>query len=153
MSAKLSSKLIAGIFALISFVGFLDATYLTILHYRGAVPTCIIVHGCSNVTTSKFSTVANIPVALLGSLYYLTVLVLAVAYFDSKKEIILKWISQLTIIGLVASAYFVFLQIFVIKYICIYCMASATTSTLLFITGRFVKPEKNASDDLETLAN
>jgi len=130
-------KIAAIIFLIVSALGFLDATYLTIEHFRGSIPPCTI-KGCEIVLTSEYAKIAGIPVALLGSLYYLTLLILSVAYLDSKKDSIIRLASYFTIAGLAASLYFVYLMFFVIEEICQYCLVSATTSTLLFITGMYV---------------
>ncbi|MDP3902252.1 MAG: vitamin K epoxide reductase family protein [bacterium] len=130
-------KIAAIIFLIISALGFLDAAYLAIDHYRGNIPPCTI-QGCEIVLTSAQSKIAGVPVALLGALYYFTLLILSIAYLDKKNEALIKIASKLTPLGFVASLYFVYLQFFTIKAICQYCMVSATTSTLLFITGMYV---------------
>lgn len=128
-------KFIAGLAIGLGVVGFSDATYLTIAHYTGASVLCTIVHGCDTVIKSAYSTLYGIPVALFGMLYYFTVIALGIAYFDTKKILFLSILSSFTIIGLLASIWFVFLQVAVIKAICLYCMISATTSTFLFLLG------------------
>jgi len=90
------------------------------------------------VLTSGHAKIAGIPVALLGSLYYLTLLILSVAYLDIKKTAIIRFASYCTIVGFTASLYFVYLMLFVIKEICQYCLISAATSTILFILGLFI---------------
>lgn len=130
-------KIATIIFLIISFIGFLDATYLTIEHYRGSIPPCTIA-GCEVVLTSEQSKIFGIPVALLGSLYYLTLLTLSFTALNRKKESIIKLASKLTPIGFLASLYFVYLQLFVLKAICQYCMISAGTSTALFIIGMYI---------------
>lgn len=135
LSQKLSpppSKFLAPVFAIFSFIGFLDAAFLTIEHFAGRVPPCGIFTGCDTVTTSQYATILGIPVALLGALYYLSILVLTIAYWDSKKPQFLNVASLLTITGFLASAYFIFLQLFVIKALCLYCVISAANSTILF---------------------
>ncbi len=127
------SKWLPVAFLIISAFGFADATYLTTQHYLGLPVACSILEGCEQVTTSPYSFIFGIPVALLGSMFYLTVLILSVIYLDSKKIKFLNFIAIITPIGFLASLYFVYLQIFVIKAICLWCMGSATTSTLLFI--------------------
>ena len=122
-------------FIIIAFIGFLDASYLTVKHYTGASITCTLTDGCDEVTNSKYSQLFNIPVALLGMLYYLSVLILSLLYFDTKNPKLGKLILPLTCAGLLASAWFVYAQIFLIKAICQYCMVSALTSTTLFILG------------------
>ncbi|MFA7286517.1 MAG: vitamin K epoxide reductase family protein [Patescibacteria group bacterium] len=119
----------------IGFLGFLDASYLAIEHYRGLVPTCGFIQGCDVVTTSSFSVLYGVPLAYLGVVYYLTVLLLGVASFDFKDERLFWLLTALSVIGFGASLGFVYLQLFVLKAICIYCMGSAVTSTALFITS------------------
>jgi uncharacterized membrane protein len=63
------------------------------------------------------------------------VAVLAIYALDRKSVKVAKLASKLTWVGLLASLYLVFLQLFVIKSICIYCMVSAGSSTILFILG------------------
>lgn len=120
---------------IVSFIGFLDASYLTIAHYTGLALRCSVFNGCDQVTTSPYSVILGVPVALLGVFYYLAILLATLFYFDSRKACLPKYIAWATNAGLVASVWFVFLQLFVIKAICQYCMISATTSTLLFIFG------------------
>ncbi|MEK7208684.1 MAG: vitamin K epoxide reductase family protein [Patescibacteria group bacterium] len=132
-----SLKVAAIIFLVVSAIGFLDATYLTVEHYRGNIPPCTVA-GCEIVLTSGQSKIAGVPVSLFGSLYYLTLLILAIAYLDRKNNSLIRLASYGTIIGFIMSAYFVYLQLFVLNAICQYCMISAGTSTVLFITGMFV---------------
>jgi uncharacterized membrane protein len=131
----MSKKIFANIFLVVSLLGFLDASYLAVEHFQGRVPPCAFVTGCAQVTTSQYSLVLGIPVALLGALYYLAILVLSIAYLDTKREALLKHASYLTFLGMAASLWFIYLQAFVINAWCIYCLGSALTSTLLFITG------------------
>ena len=131
-------------FLIISFIGFLDATYLTVQHYRGLPPECSIIEGCEEVVASKYAVMFSVPVALLGGIYYLTIFILSIIYLDSKKENIIKLAALLTFAGLIASIWFIYLQLFVIKAICVYCMFSAATSITLFILGlHILKLNKN----------
>lgn len=133
------------IFLVLALVGFLDASYLTLEHYRGTVPPCSIIRGCEKVTTSQFSQVLGIPVALLGACYYLLIIILAIAYLDTKKTRLLTLAGALTPIGLLASLWFVYIQWRVIGAWCLYCLGSATTSTLLFVLGMFTLSSKKES--------
>ena len=144
MRSKTSSKkphnlkLLIIIMMVISFLGFSDATYLASEYYLGKPITCSILKGCEVVTTSQYSKILGIPVSLFGSLYYLTILLGIIFYLDSKKAEVLKYLGLFTVSGFIASLYFVFLQAFVIQAYCIYCLFSATTSTLLFILGMYL---------------
>ena len=128
------SKTIAIAFLIIAAIGFFDASYLTFQHFFSGPLPCLT-GGCEIVTTSEYSTIIGIPVALLGALYYFSQLILLIAYFESKSLVPLKLAAQISIAGLLASLYFVSLQLFIIKAICQYCMLSAITSTLLFFLG------------------
>lgn len=113
-------------------VGFIDATFLTIEHYTKFTLPCSITHGCELVTTSAYSSILGVPVALLGALYYVGVLLAVYASLEFAKPQWLKWIAIATTAGFLFSAWFVYLQLFVIRAICEYCMLSALTSTTLF---------------------
>ncbi len=131
-------------FAVIAFLGFLDATYLTVSHYSGSELNCSIIEGCGEVTSSEYSTFLGVPVALFGAIYYITVLFLMLFFFDTRREIFLKPLAPLATLAFLSSVWFVYLQIFVIEAICQYCMASALTSTILFILSLILlKHQKN----------
>ena len=119
----------------VALIGFADATYLTIEHFRGVIPPCTLTADCDLVLTSSYAVVLGIPVALLGALYYFTMLVGLFAYLDTKKTVILKWTLLLTIFGLLASFSLIYVQVFVLYSYCTYCIASALVSTILFITA------------------
>lgn len=125
-------------FLALSFLGFLDATYLTIEHYLGKVPPCTIVSGCEEVTTSVYSQILGIPVALGGSLFYLAIFILTILFLERENDKFLKYAAFLTPVGFLASLWFLYLQLFVINALCIYCLFSALTSTSLFVLGIFV---------------
>ncbi len=118
-----------------ALIGFTDATYLTVKHYSGEELNCNIFDGCNIVTASPYSEVFGFPVALLGAMFYLSVLLLTLFYIDREKPVILSMITPITIAGFLASVWFMYLQFFVIEALCQYCILSAITSTLLFIFG------------------
>jgi len=123
------------IFLIVSFIGFLDATYITAKHYFGSPITCSILGGCEQVTTSIYSAVFNIPVALIGAVYYLILFTLTVLYLDIKNEHVFYTASKITVLGFMASLWFVYLQFFILNAFCLYCLVSAATSTILFALG------------------
>lgn len=128
-------KGLATIIAGLSFLGFLDATYLTVKHFQNVAPPCTILSGCETVTTSSYAEIFGVPVALLGAIYYLSVFLLTIVYFDTTKEKILRTAAYLTFVGLFATGWFLFAQAVLLDAWCLYCLGSAVTSTLLFLTG------------------
>lgn len=136
-------NLLMWLFVAVSFIGFLDSTYLTIMHFTGNDLVCGPLGGCNVVTRSQYATVFGVPVALLGSFYYLTVFILSLFYIDSKKVFLLNLIPVITVFGLLASVWFVFAQLVLLKTICVYCMVSAGTSLTLFLLGAWLFFTKN----------
>jgi hypothetical protein len=61
----MSDRLRAGALACCA-LGLAIAAYLTYVHYAGISPVCEIAHGCEKVQTSQWSSLAGVPVALLG---------------------------------------------------------------------------------------
>lgn len=127
---------------ILSFIGFLDAVYLTVAHYSGNALNCSVLKGCDVVTTSKYSLIFGIPVALLGSFYYFIILILALLYLDTKNKSILSLILHITTIGFLMSVWFVYSQFFIIEALCQYCLLSALTSTILFILNIYISKYK-----------
>jgi uncharacterized membrane protein len=142
---KVRQKWILWSFIILGGIGFADAFYLTYQHYSGAPIPCSLLKGCEAVTSSAYAVLAGVPVALLGVFYYssITILVLAAAFWRNRL-FLLRYAAFLTPLGFTASLWFVYAQLFVLKAICIYCMLSATTSTLLFALGLFVMLRRKA---------
>ncbi len=138
MSTLSLPRWLIGLFFALALLGFMDATYLTASHYLGFSLNCRIFEGCNTVTTSAYSMIGGVSVALLGALYYTTIVFGLVAYFDSRKLTILKFLADYTTIGFLMSLYFLGVQAFILHALCIYCLLSAISSIALFITGRFI---------------
>jgi uncharacterized membrane protein len=138
-------------FLILAAIGFADATYLTVKYFLGTPVACSILKGCEEVTTSHYSKVFGQPVALFGSIYYLAVLLLTAIYFETRKRLFFIFANILTVFGFLISLRFVYLQVFIIKALCIYCMVSAGTSTLLFTLSLFSLKKKKPT--AETLNN
>ena len=133
---------------LFSFFGLIDASYLAAKHYSGTIPPCAIVKGCEAVTTSQYATVGGISVALLGAIYYLVVLIISIVIIDTKNDWLKKFLAKFSILGLLASIWFISLQLFVIKALCLYCLVSAFSSTAIFVTVIFLKKDCKISNDM-----
>lgn len=133
-------KKIAAILAPVSLFGIFDAGYLTYEHYAHILPPCTTnaIIDCGQVLTSKYSVVLGIPLSLIGLVYYLTLFALALSLFFTDRQLVRKGIIVLTAGGFLFSIYFVYLQLFIIHAICLYCMASAFTSTFLFLIAQLL---------------
>lgn len=121
---------------LLGLIGFIDATYLTIKHYVGGTLPCSLLKGCDTVTNSTYSMLGPVPIALLGALFYLLVLVLVLAYWQSHlpstRRRLVELVWWLGLLAFLASLSFIYIQVFVLQALCLYCLISAGTSTLIF---------------------
>ncbi len=121
------------IFVGVALLGFFDAAFLTIKHFVGGTLPCFNQGSCDLVTTSKYSLIMGIPVALLGALYYLATLIVSLVYALYKKP----WARTLSVvfvgIGFVFTLWFMYAQLFLIHAICLYCVGSALSTTILLI--------------------
>lgn len=126
---------LAIIVLVVALIGFADASFLTLEHYRGEIPPCSLgsIFGCETVLTSSFATIAGVPIALLGAVYYLTMAVGAFAYLEGRREIALRLTLPLAGVGFLFTLVLLSLMAFVIKAWCLYCLVSVLTSTTLFV--------------------
>ncbi|MCR4261189.1 MAG: S26 family signal peptidase [Candidatus Colwellbacteria bacterium] len=134
---------------ILAFLGLIDSAYLTIKHFTGGEVNCSAIPGidCDIVLGSMYSEIFGIPLALLGSLYYLTVLAIGIIYLKKQDSIFIQFLLVMTSVGLLASLYLVYVQAFILNAYCAFCLASAFISTLLFASSlamTFLK-EKNTS--------
>lgn len=127
-----SAKYLSYALLILAFLGFLDATYLTILHYKAVVPPCTIAKGCEVVLTSKYATILGIPIALLGSLFYVAIIALTFLALQTKKFVFLQLLILITSTGIIVSGVLVYLQAFVLHAYCQYCLTSEFINFLLF---------------------
>jgi vitamin-K-epoxide reductase (warfarin-sensitive) len=85
---------------------------------------------CDIVNRSSYSTVAGVPVALIGILGYLLILGLATIYRDKAETPILLLIASTG--GLGFALYLTYIEKFVLAAWCILCL---TSLTLIFVTA------------------
>jgi uncharacterized membrane protein len=113
--------------AAVCLVGLGISGYLTYVHYAGIEPICAASGGCEKVQSSDYAELAGIPVALLGLLGYLAILVCTLA----PGELARAAASSLAIAGLGFSVYLTYLELFEIEAICQWCVASAVAMVVL----------------------
>ena len=128
-SSKRSTYLYIAV-ALVSLVGLGDATYLTIEHITGQSVRCTIIAGCSEVLSSSYATVGGVPLAVIGAAAYFAVFSLAtLAAFGYRFAGIV--LSVMVLIMMLVSLWLIYLQAFVIRSFCQYCLLSAAVTFAL----------------------
>ncbi|HEY4475194.1 MAG TPA: vitamin K epoxide reductase family protein [Candidatus Paceibacterota bacterium] len=124
-------------FIVLSLAGLVNAGYLSYKHFQKKLLVCPINHDCNAVVESKWGHMFGVRNEILGILYYLAMFA-GILIFILKPNLILdisNYIFIGTAIGLIFSAFLTYLQKFVIKEYCFYCLISALISLLLFINS------------------
>lgn len=128
--------------ALVSLIGLVDAIYLTVEHLSGRSAQCLVTTGCSKVLSSPYANPGGIPLAIIGAAAYFTVFSLstlaAFGYVQAG-----RFLTYIVAMMFLTTLVLLYLQAFVIKEFCDYCLLSAIIILILtLITGalRFLRP-------------
>ena len=118
-------------------VGLGVAGYLTYVETQSVAPVCGPVGDCESVQTSDYSRLFGIlPVGLLGMIGYVAILVAWLwGHFRSDRlaDYAPLAVHGMAIFGVLFSLYLTFLEPFVIKAVCMWCLSSAVVMTLLML--------------------
>ena len=114
----------------LAIIGLGLASYLTYVHYSGIKPACSLGGSCEKVQTSAYSHLAGVPVALMGLIGYIAIVILLLA---PESETTRFATVAVVAIGFGFSAYLTYRELFSIHAICEWCVSSAIILTLLVI--------------------
>lgn len=118
----------------VAFIGFSIAAYIRHKKTKKEPMICPMRSNCSDVIQSDFSKFFNIPIELLGILYYAVV---ALGYGAKLIWPEAYWIGHLlvpaTTIAFLFSIYLTFIQIFALRKLCTWCLTSAALCTILVV--------------------
>jgi len=118
--------------------GIIDAGYLTYEHYQQVIPPCTvnrffpIASDCGKVLHSFYSIMFGVPLVIMGVFQYSLLLIAVIALIIFRKKIFSYWIIFQSMIGVIFSLYFMYIQLVILKSICIYCTLSALISFIIF---------------------
>ena len=121
-----------GALAVLAVAGMGVAAYLTYTHWADKVVACGGLGRCETVQQSEYSTIAGVPVALLGGLAAAALLAVALGRLGGL-PLAVEWGSMvalgLTTASVAFAAYLTYIELFVLDAICIYCLALASIFT------------------------
>lgn len=112
----------------LSFLGIIASGYLTYLHYK---PISIEnpefcdfsqSFNCSTVNKSSYSLLFGIPVAILGILAMLAVIILSFMLLKKKIELVERILLYLLSFNLVFALYLLYTEIFLLNALCLFCL-------------------------------
>lgn len=135
----------------LAVVGVGVATYLTYVHYAGIKPACTAGQSCVKVQTSQWSKLDGVPVALIGLIGY--VVILLTLLLRDREETRLATLG-LTLIGFGFSAYLTYRELFSIHAVCEWCASSAVIMTILLCcaVARYVRTPSGAAATVHGVA-
>lgn len=109
--------------------------YLTWIHYSGSLALCTGSGGCETVQASRYSEVAGVPVAALGLALYACILALTAwgALSGRAPSAAVLALFALSFAGTLYSGYLTYLELYVIRAICPWCVTSAVVMTAIWL--------------------
>jgi uncharacterized membrane protein len=133
--------IVAGL--LLCLAGLGVATYLTIEHFNTSLQLACPDTGrinCQKVTTSQYSHMAGVPVAVLGVVYFVVTLGLFLpgAWRSPSRVIRLARLGWLGI-GLLTVLYLVWAEFFGVSAVCLWCTSVHVITFLLFVLAAFTE--------------
>ena len=118
--------------ALVSLIGLGDAIYLTVQDLTGQNLRCTIISGCAEVLGSKYAHIGSIPLATVGAAAYFGVFslaILAIFGYSFARPLL----TILVAVMFLTTLWLLYLQAFVIRHFCQYCLLSAAVTTVLTV--------------------
>lgn len=117
-----------------ALIGLVDSLYLTWYKLGGTVPLCEGFGDCDAVNNSRFAEIGGIPIALLGAGAYLVILGLHGAEWKNvlDSETANLGVFGLGLAGTLYSAYLTYIELFVLRAVCPFCVLSAVAITVIF---------------------
>ena len=118
----------------LTLIGIVDSIYLAWIKMTNQEAACAGIGDCDAVNSSRYAEIGGIPIALLGAFAYLIILFLLVLGRQNNiiGENAVLLVLGISFIGVLYSAYLTYLEIFILKAICPFCVISAIVLILLF---------------------
>ncbi len=136
---------------LLGVAGLVISGYLTYEHYTGSTTLACPETGrvnCAKVTSSRYSTVLGVPVALLGTVYFAA---LVPVLLPTAWSIRAPWLRVTRLgaagLGVAMALYLVGAELFGVGAICLWCTAVHVITFLLFVTIVFAEALREESHD------
>lgn len=125
-----------GALAALAMAGMGVAAYLTYSHYADQPIMCAGLSGCDAVENSEYSTLVDIPVGLLGTLFCAGLLALVLGRVV-RLPLAEEWAPlaafSMTLTGVAFAAYLTYIELFVVEDICIWCTTFAAIVTVAWL--------------------
>lgn len=125
--------------AALALVGLLISVYLLLYQLGFAAPlACGAGGGCERVQASQWALMLGLPVAAYGVGGYLVLLGVALLGLQDpwrERREPTRWLAWLSGAGVLFSLYLTYLELFVIRSICRWCVASAVIIAAILVVS------------------
>jgi uncharacterized membrane protein len=134
----------------LAFCGLADSIYLAQHEASGTPLICNVQHlsDCNTVANSPYSYLFGIPLAQYGVLFYAMLFVLAALELVLFDRLLRRVLQGIALICLLSSIYFEAVQVFFIGALCIYCLASAIITLVIFVFATLIEPLRRREGEL-----
>jgi uncharacterized membrane protein len=116
-------------------LGLLVSIYMTIYKLTNNDAMCLGSGGCSFVNASRYSQVGGFPVAGIGLIGFLALMIVMLVesrlQFFAENGPLLEF--GMSLMGVLYSIFLTYLELYVINHICPFCVTSAIAITVVFI--------------------
>jgi uncharacterized membrane protein len=124
-----------------AFVGLIDSAYLGIFSLQGFIVPCGLTGGCDEVLNSSYSHLFGVSISWFGFGYYGFVAACSLfSTFGFAK--LLRFSLVATVSAFMVTLYLLYVQAFVLRAFCQYCLLSAFLVTAILGLHLLVQPWK-----------
>ncbi len=121
---------LAAAMAALCAIAIVALGYLAIVKLTNSTAVCFVVQGCDQVQASSYSTFLGVPVAIYGLAVTAVIMAAVVAWWRSGDARLLYVPYGLGLISVFVIAGLVYLELFVIHAICIWCTTAGASLIL-----------------------
>jgi uncharacterized membrane protein len=128
-----------------ALTGIAVSIYMTVYKLTDNSAMCLGSGDCATVNASKYSEIYGIPLGVIGFIGFSGILLML--WLEKRHSFFKEYGNMLAMgmsfAGFIYSIYLTYLEFFVIKAICPFCVASAVAITLCFLFTfiRFIRGE------------
>lgn len=121
----------------LAVIGLIDTIYLSYVKLAHQDIYCGGSRACDTVNSSSYSVIAGIPIAYLGLVANIVILLLL--YLETRGDFWEQYspliVFGITLAGTIYSIYLTYIEIAVLRAICLYCVVNAVVLFSLFIVS------------------
>jgi uncharacterized membrane protein len=119
------------IIVILSVVALCVSLYLAVAKSLDITVPCGVTKGCEAVLNSRYSELMGMPLPVWGIVFNGTVLVFAL--LANHYGLVRKYLTWLLGAGALAALGFLFIQFFLLKQVCQYCLVTDLIAILIFL--------------------